>query len=70
MYLTRLVWYKTLSDNKYEADTERVFTYLGEPRSIWQLWYHLTQELKARHVEVYALDGRRLAPEEGLYGMY
>jgi hypothetical protein len=65
----RLVWYKTGSDNKWDAHTDRRHEYLGDLHSVWALWFMLTDKLGEKHVEVFNLQGRPCQPEQGLYGM-
>ena len=65
--LFRLTWYRTESENKYDAETR--CEYIGDRDSIWSLWATLTKQLDYKHVEVFSLDGTRQEPELGRYGL-
>jgi hypothetical protein len=64
----RLTWHDTRHDNKYEADTEYRYEYLGGREAIWRLWYELDR-LGNKHLAVYSLDGTKQRPERGLGGL-
>ena len=65
----RLELFRTRSENRYSADSDDRFEYLGDMNSIWQLWYSLHKELKYPHVYVYHITGFECDPEKGLHGL-
>lgn len=67
--LFRLALYDTKEDDKYLADTEDRYEFLGDLRSIWFLWHTFKVQQKKKHVEVFSLDGTKQQPEKGHDGM-
>lgn len=67
--LFRLLLYNTEEDDKYLADTEDRYEFLGNLRSIWFLWHTFKVQQKKKHVEVFNLDGVKQQPEKGYAGM-
>ena len=64
----RLVLYKTKEDNKYSA--KDMYEYLSNRDEIYYLWYVFSKEMKYPHVEVYALNGIKQEPEDGINGLH
>ena len=65
----RLVVYDTKSDSKWEADSSFRYQVIGDRFSIFGIWFHLSEELHMKYVEVYNMDGRLQDMHKGLVGM-
>lgn len=63
----RLTYYQTKLNNKYEAENR--FEYLGDAKSIWELWYLLTKNMDDQHVEIFSLNGIKQQPHIGISGL-
>jgi len=64
----RLTWFDTDNEDKWTADNR--YEYLGNAQSIFRLWFTLTHELHAKHIDVFMLDGSRCDLRKGIEHMF